>query len=244
MRLSFILVLLLILISWAFAAADHIRMGDHLMSRGDYLEALEEYRQAESENPDDPQVLWRLGSALTRVALNGPGCFRHQRLEEATNYINNALTADRNILEAHLEYARALGYLALFMPDWDDFRVARRVREELDMVLNEEPDNADAHILMGLWHLWVSPMPLLKRKPQSLGSADLDSATYYMRRAVKLDNDNLEYQFQLGMAYLVCGSGAAGRQILEDLAAMEKVPIRYANIPERAQEALDGFEDE
>ena len=117
MRFSFIIFLLLIVFSYTFAAVDHLRMGDHLMSRGDYQEALDEYRQAESQNPDDPEVLWRLGAAQTRVALNGPGCFRHQRLEEAANYINNALAGDKDVLAAHLEYARALGYLALFMPN-------------------------------------------------------------------------------------------------------------------------------
>jgi len=217
-------------------------MGDHLMRRGDYSEALREYRAAESKNPNDPEILWRVGAALTGVALYQVGSARHDSLELATNYLNRAIVANSSIIEAHLEYARALGHLALFKPDWDDVRVARRVHEELCLVLREEPENPDANYLMGMWHRWVSPKPLLERKPNGLGEASTDSSLYYFRRATKFDDDNLEYRFELGLAYIRTGNAPAGKEILNRLIDIEDIPTRYADIPERAEEILGNLE--
>ncbi len=237
------LALLLITITMMFANAGPLRMGDHLMKRGDYQEALTEYRKAEEQNPDDAEVLWRVGAALTHIAQRIQGGARHDSLEIATNYLNRAIVIDSNILMAHLEYARALGTLALFKPDWDDVRVARRVHEELNLVLEEESDNPEALYLMGLWHRWVCPKPMLMRKPNELGSACMDSAAYYLRRADKEDKDNLEYDLELARIYLAIGSEAAAKEVLREIIDFKNPPDKYIDTVEQAELILYEIEN-
>ncbi|MGC9315883.1 MAG: tetratricopeptide repeat protein [bacterium] len=233
-----IVVLLLLSASLLFAKAGPLRMGDHLMSRGEYSSALAEYRKAEAENPDDPEVLWRIGSAMTRLAYGIQGGARHDSLEVATNYLNRAIVGNSGILQAHLEYARALGNLALFKPDWDDNRVARRVREELSLVLDEEPDNPDALYLMALWHKWVCPKPMLERKPTGLGPACIDSAAFYLRRAEKQEKENLEFKLELARVYIAMDNEAAAKEILRDVISAKDVPNMYSDLPKQAEMML------
>ena len=238
---------LILLVSTAaglLAGTGGLRMGDHLMKRGDYIEALEEYRKVLDREPENPEALWRTGWALTMNALDESGNTRHEHLEEATNKINRAVVASPDNPDVHLAYARALGHLALFKPDWDDYRVARRVREELLIVLEEEPENPEAIFLTGMWHRWVSPAPLLKRKPKGVGAADIDSALIYFRRAASLDEDNLYYRYHLAKAYETTGAEPQAREIYRELAAMEEVPRKYAGIPAEAESELQTLEAE
>jgi tetratricopeptide (TPR) repeat protein len=218
-------------------------MGDHLMSRGEYSKALAEYRKAEAENPNDPEVLWRIGSAMTRLALTIQGSSRHDSLEIATNYLNRAIVQNSGILMAHLEYARALGNLALFKPDWDDNRVARRVREELVLVLNKEPSNSEALYLMGIWHKWVCPKPLLERKPSGLGAACIDSSAYYLRQAEKQDKENLEFQLELARVYIAMNNTGAAKEVLRGIIAVKNPPSIYEPTIENAKTILFGIEN-
>lgn len=238
-----IIVILIISVSIILAVAGPLRMGDHLMERGEYYEALEEYRRAENEDPDNPEVLWRVGAALTRVAQDIQGNSRHDSLEIATNYLNRAIVEDSEILKAHLEYARALGHLALFKPDWDDVRVARRVREELMLVMEEEPNNPEALYLMGLWHRWVCPKPMLMRRPNDLGAACMDSAAYYLRQAGKEDKDNLEFDLELAKIYLAMDTEGAAKEVLQKIIDTKNVPEKSAQIVERAKLMLYQIEN-
>jgi len=234
-----------ILLITAFLAAEAgpLRMGDHLMDRGEYLEALAEYRDAESNDPNNPEIMWRIGAALTRLSSQMKGSARHDSLEVATNYLIKAIAADQSIVEAHIEYARALGTLALFKPDWDDVRVARRVREELLLVLDEQSDNPDALYLMGLWHKWVCPKPLLMRKPNDLGAACIDSSAYYLRRAVKKNKENLEFQLELGLLYLSMEQEGAAKEVLIDITKTKDVPNKYLEMVEQAKLLIYNLEN-
>jgi len=219
-------------------------MGDHLMRRGDYADAYKEFSKALSADPENPNILWRAGSALTHMALREIGNIRHEHLEQATNYINRSIVLDSDILEAHLEYARALGYLALFKPDWDDFRVARRVREELGIVLRNEPKNPDAHFLMGTWHRWVGPVPMITRKPHDLGSANVDSSLYYFRQAVSLDKDNLLYKLELGRTYAFLDADDKARATFNEITDAKNVRTQFQHIVEQARTELARLDGE
>ena len=234
---------LISIIAFSILAEDNpFRMGDHLLKRGDYAEALAEYQKFFNANQNDPQAMWRVGAALTRIALTELGNGRQNKLEEATNLLNRTIVADSKIVGAHLEYARALGYIGLFKPDWDDARLARRVREELLIVLKEEMDNADAYFLMGLWHRWVGPKPLLDRMPNGLGAASLDSAVVCLRKASKLDDTALDFKLELARTYIYTGNPTMAKEILKNLIATKDVPKKYAGIPAAAAEELRALE--
>ena len=239
MRIWFVIFVAISLCFAALADVNGLRMGDHLMKRGDYAEALEEYEKTLGSDPDNPEALWRAGSALTHMALAEIGNSRHENLETATNYINRAIAGDSDIIEAHLEYARALGYLALFRPDWDDFRVARRVREELIIVLEEDTDNPEANFLLGIWHRWVGPVPLLKRKPNELGEACVDSALYYFRKASKIDDTNLLYKMEMARTYYYLDSGDKARYLLNEIIDTKDVLPKDTIIVEQAKNELE-----
>ncbi len=239
MRIRFVLIGFLSICAVLFAKVGGFRMGDHLMQRGDYAEALTEYQKALDNDPENPEALWRVGSALTQMALGETGETRHDHLETATNYINRAIVGDPNITEAHLEYARALGYLALFRPDWDDSRIARRVREELIIVLDEDEANPDANFLLGMWHRWVGPVPLLKRKPNELGAASIDSSLYYFRKAAKIDDENVLYKLELAKTYTYLDAKDKARPILQEIIRMKDVRPKDAEMVEQAKRELE-----
>ena len=235
--------LLTLIFSSIFAESNSLRMGDHLMKRGDFMEAHKEYSKALEADRENPNILWRVGSALTQMAQSETSNLRHDYLEQATNYINRAIVENSEIIEAHLEYARALGYLALFKPDWDDFRVARRVREELAIVLEKEPDNSEANFLLGTWHRWVGPVPPLKRNPNDLWSACVDSSLYYFRKASKLDPDNLLYKLEISRTYVYIDSEDKARAGFNEIIHIKDINQKYLNIVDQAKRELEKLDN-
>ncbi|MCD6531007.1 tetratricopeptide repeat protein, partial [bacterium] len=66
-----------VIIVWAIAGLifaesvdELLKIGDHFLKRGEYEDALKNYRRAESMDPDNPQVLWRIGAAYNLKAQN------------------------------------------------------------------------------------------------------------------------------------------------------------------------------
>ena len=208
MRKVFIMFAIFLYSHVLFADEDAKKLlyiGDHFFACGEYRDAMEYYAKAETGSPEDPEVLWRIGAALNRIAMTLINKARNDTFRVANDYLTKALRMKKDIPEIHMELAWNLAHMGLLRNDWSDFALARRIKEELDYTLSFDSTIADAHFLLGLWHRQVSTVSILKRKPSGLGDAALPLALRELKKSVDIEPENALYRFELANQYLLTG---------------------------------------
>lgn len=108
----------------------HCNLGQLMVTRKQYREAVADLQQALREDPESATAHSGLGAAY----------LAESRIDDALRELKEALRLDPDHVNARLNLARALGVKG-------DLNGASR---ELDMVLRQRPDNPDAHVGLGL----------------------------------------------------------------------------------------------
>lgn len=111
----------------------HCNLGQLLVTRKQYGEAIADLKQALRTDPESATARSGLGAAYL-----GEG-----RVDDAIRQLKEALRLDPEHVSARLNLARALG-------DKGDLNAAGR---ELEAVLKQSPDNLEAHVGLGLVYL-------------------------------------------------------------------------------------------
>ena len=196
---------------------DFLDSGDRKSQLNKYELALEDYSEALRLEPENAQVMWRMGYIHNRLALNSKGEVQHNHFTKASEYLSSCLAINPNIAQAHTELARLLIHMELMSDVWSSYTLARRVKEELDYALKLEPKLADTYYLMGLWNQRVSVKPILWRRPLGLAEASNEKGIEYYEKAVELEKDNILYLYRLAQLQIQEGDKKSGMKNLEKL---------------------------
>jgi len=229
--------------SFADSVDELLKIGDHFLNRGEWQEALQRYHRAYAIDSENPYVLYRLGAGYNRLALNFSGKIKNDTLRLANSYITSALRNERNIAEAHCELAYNLTLMSLLHENWEDFAIARRIKEEIDWTLKLDPDIALIHFIYGIWHKVVSEVSILKRKPHGLGDASKEEIIPEFKKAVQLDPEKAQYWLQLGLQYLETGDTTSALKFLQRAMNSKPLPINKPYI-ESAEQMIRNLTDE
>ncbi len=218
-----------------------LRTADQMIRVGDYEKAEDQLRVALRNNPENGEILWRLGKALNRKAMRLSGMKRHDTFEEASQILAKAIKYDRKSPEPHVEMARTLGYMGLFKPDWDNYNLAGRISEELDYAIKQDAEYADAYFVYGLWNRFVCKRSLLVRMPYDLGEACDELALENLQKAVEYDDENAEYMLELGKQYLYMERFDEARDIFKKTTEFKSnlFTKRYIKQAEEQLETMD-----
>ena len=108
----------------------HCNLGQLLVTRKQYGEAIADLKQALRKDPE---------SATARSGI-GAAYLAEGRFDDAIQQLNEAIRLDPDHVNARLNLARALG-------DKGDLNGAA---QELEAVLKQRPDNVEAHVGLGL----------------------------------------------------------------------------------------------
>jgi len=237
-----------VIIVWAIAGLifaesvdELLKIGDHFLKRGEYEDALKNYRRAESIDPDNPQVLWRIGAAYNLKAQNFIEKTRLDTLKAGNTYLSKAIKLDKEIPQAHSQLAYNLALMILFtenVEDIKDFAIISRIKEEVDYALKLDSKDALAHYVLGLWHQQVGKISILKRKPHGLGDADTSKALEEFKKATKYDENCAEYWYMLGREYIAKGDTSSALKCLKRATETPTTP-RNKQFIENAQELID-----
>ena len=232
---------LTIIIASASDINYYIRAGDHFMKRGEYDDALKNYRIAEKLSPNNPDVMWRIGAALNRIAESiNSGII--DTLRKANDYLTKAISTDKKILMAHTELARNLLLIIAKAGKTNDMAMWSRAKEELNFAQSMDSNNAENLLVMGLWNRYVSKISLLKRMPYDLGDASQDNALKYIIAANKLDPKNPEYKYELIKQYIIAEKVHKAQKVLEELKSLPPSPKKNFYL-KKAQELIDSLKN-
>lgn len=206
----------------ALAAAAHPQDLDAaraLYDRGVMLKAAELARGFDSADGH------ALASQATLVAaIYQRSGHDHALLRQAADDARAALTLDPDHVQAHLQLALALGYLAEDDPISAHLNgTAREGKALLDRALALAPDDAWAHGMLGVWHLRVvrHAGPMLA---ESLYGASLEQGRAQCEEAASLAPDMLAVRFGCAIALLEADPKRSTQEAVEILDTVVRLP--------------------
>lgn len=210
------------------------------------LEALEVFERILVDDPDHYEALWR--SARETVSLGMLATsegVRQQRYEEAEAFARRAVAVDSELNEGRVWLSIALGRRALHEGMRKRVSLAREIRGEALVILERDPENAEAHHVLGQWNAEVMRIGGFSRfiARRVLGGDELDEASWeaaeeHLQEAVRLAPESLIHHLELGRVYLATDrpdeARAEFREVLERPAVEPTDPLHK----QKAQDLL------
>ena len=213
-------------LTYSFVLAQDLETGDRLLDEGDYAGAAAVY-QGVYDAEGDGVALYKLANAHVYAARTAEGDQVVALYDAAVTAAREAVELVPDDLEAHMALVRAWGRLAQYRGVLESLNLATLMKEELDLMLERDPEHDGALHALALWHLNV-PWIFGGRSDQTRGLFDQAIA----------EQPTVLHHLGYGEALITLGDPAAARAQFE--AALE-LPARTAADrfeQERAQELL------
>lgn len=215
----------------AQSAMDHMRRGDSLHAALEPAQALEQYRAAFFQNPDNYEAMWRFARSQIDVAKQvldeGQTSLRDSLYNVARLYADAAVKANAEGAEGHFQLAQALGRLSRTRGGKERVRFAREIYDEGARALELDPSHDGAHHVLGAWHAEILRLSGITRFfARTLLGADFmsrarwDSAAVHLERAVELEPNHIFHRLELAEIYVDMDRMADARAQLRRIAEL------------------------
>lgn len=229
------LLVLLVMMTAAQVFAQDIETGDALFDEGDYAGAVTAYQQAFDANSRDEGgdgvALYKLADAKVYEAGQMEGDAAKALYSEAVDAAKEAVELVPDDLEAHMALVRAWGRLAQFQGVLESLNLATLMKQEMDLILERDPNHDGALHALALWHLNV---------PWIFGGRQ-EKVRELFEQAIAVQPTVLHY-LEYGESLITLGDPAAARVQLEQAVALPAPTAADRDEQTRAQALLDsGF---
>lgn len=196
------------LFATAFGAAQTIEAGDALFDQGDYAGAAGVYQRIFDET-DDGVALYKLANAKVYAAGQTEGDTTEALYDAAVTAAKEAVELVPDDLEAHMALVRAWGRLAQYRGVLESLNIATLMKEEIDLILERDPNHDGALHALALWHLNV---------PWVFGGRS-DKTRGLFEQAIAV-NPTVLHHLEYGESLLTLGDPAAAKAQLEAALAL------------------------
>lgn len=170
----------------------------------DNRRALELLKKAETLEPKNYQILWRISRAWIDIAEHLPAQTDAQKDEQlkqyqiALDYANRTIAANPNGMMGYLRRAIANGRIALFKGVFSAVGLVKDVKADCEKALRIGGEStqqiAVAHYVLARTHAKVCEKPYLVRLPLGLGWGDREVADDHFGRAISLNPDFIMFR--------------------------------------------------
>ncbi len=219
--------LLLVFCFLSLGAAQDLGDGDTLFDTGDYAGAAGIYQRV-FDATGDGVALYKLANAKVYAAGQTEGDTAEALYEAAVTAAKEAVELVPDDLEAHMALVRAWGRLAQYRGVLESLNIATLMKEEIDFILERNPEHDGALHALALWHLNV---------PWVFGGRS-DKTRGLFEQALAVRPTVLHY-LEYGEALLTLGDPAAARQQLEAALKMPAETAADRNEQARARALLE-----
>jgi tetratricopeptide (TPR) repeat protein len=226
----FIIFVFAISLRAATTASEAIAEADRLFGYGaepaNERRALELLDSAVKESPADYSLLWR---AARSYYYTGDGVAAKERVkyfERGIEIANRAIAQNANGVEGHFWLAANQGGICREKGGLTAFKMVKKVRAELEIVLrlNDAYEEASVYTALGQ----------IDRQVPGLFGGDIKRSIARLEQGLKIAPGNLELKQALAESYVEANRKADARRQLEDLLQLP-LPAARANENLRAQ---------
>jgi len=188
----------------------YVIRGDNLFWAMEYDKALEVYKEALSVDSTDYELLWRVSRCLCNIGDVVPKEKREKIYEDALIYAEKAVEANPQGDWGWTWLAASYGNLALFRGGKDKVRLAMKIKDAVLKALKLNPDNHLANYIWGSYNFEATTLNWALRKFAKMlfgevPEGTLEDAEKYIKKAVSLKPDRIQYRLELAKLYKKMG---------------------------------------
>ncbi len=199
--------------AYTFTAEEYVENGDKLYSNFNNAEALNEYKKAYELDQNNFKILKRL--ALT--ANDNGEDLRDSDMEAAKEYFKESVkyaefTKDKFPEEADTHFLLAISYgnLARYSKGKEKVRLARKVEQNLQKMIELKPGFSPSYIALGIYYRQVSKLSWLQKKFANsflggLPDGSIEDSRDSLLKALELDQDFIITHYEIGKTYAELG---------------------------------------
>jgi tetratricopeptide (TPR) repeat protein len=188
--------------------------------------ALQLLESALAEAPADYSLLWRAARSQFYTGDGVPPKDRVKYYERGIEVANRAIAQNPNGVEGHFWLAANQGGICREKGGLTAFRLVKKVRAELEIVLRLNDTYEDASVYTALGQI--------DRQLPGLFGGDIKRSIARLEQGLKIAPGNLELKHALAESYMEANRKADARRQLEELLQLP-VPSTRANENVRAQ---------
>jgi tetratricopeptide (TPR) repeat protein len=200
--------------------SDELAAGDSAYVARDAPTALQHYQAAVAADSANYTALWKGSrSAIDLAEFEKTDSTRDAYLALGVALARHATTVNPGGTEGHFVLARALGREALTKGAKTRVRYAKEVRNEALESLKDDPKNAGAMHVLGVWNAEIMRLSGFERffAKSFLGGGIFSQASWqnaidYMQQAVANDSIRIIHHLDLAKIYQDTGDKAKARQ--------------------------------
>jgi tetratricopeptide (TPR) repeat protein len=198
------------LLSQLSRAATDIRAelhkADQLEDSDRLSEALSVLKAAEQNDPENPQILYRISNLNAEsVELGSTEKEKKAYAQTALNYAKRAVERGPDLSEAHLSLAIASGKITDFVDNRTKMEYSRIIQREAEKAVQLDPKNDLAFLVLAKWNFEMSDLnPILRGIAQMLygqvPASSQEKAVEYFKKAISLAPDRITHHFEYAQA--------------------------------------------
>ncbi len=193
-----------------------IKLGDQFYySReipGNARKALKFYHQALKLKADQEEVYWRLSRAMYGVSRAEPDpALKSELIKKGIEYAEKAVALYPQSIDAHLVLGMSYGHYVLHVGLLRAWYYIFPVKEEMEIVLQLDPHNPYAYLILGTWYFKV---------PWLLGGDKLKGIEYFYL-ATQYQPDYTTHYLYLSRHLLEMGRKEEASRVLQQMFAIE-----------------------
>jgi len=205
--------LVLLIPAFLFAESSvekYIVKGDSLFWALEYDKALEVYREGLSIDSTNYELLWRVSRCLCNIGDVAAKEEREKIYEEALTYAKKAVDVNPQGDWGWTWLAASYGDLALFRGGKGKVKLAMKIKDAVLKALKLNPDNHLANYIWGSYNFEAATLNWALRKFAKMlfgevPEGTLEDAEKYMKKAVSLKPDRIQYRLELAKLYKKMG---------------------------------------
>lgn len=213
---------------------------------GREAEAIGIYESILNEDPENYEALWN-----TALLYANAG-HRLDEGEEKEEKYRKSMEIAEKVVElypekghSHYAYAVAKGRMTEIMGTRERINASHEIEESIAKAADRIPDYAPIWHLYGVWHSDVANVSGAEKAAarfisKGIPDASNEKAEEYLKKAVRLDEQNILFRLDLARHYLEIGQDENAEEVLSELVEMEP---RMKDDLERLKKARDMLDE-
>jgi len=200
--------------------------GDALDARNNNREALSFYLEADRQDPDNADILWRIAKQYSQLMSEALRAEAKKELGgKALAAVERAKALAPKDAQVRLTAAIVYGRIALMESNRRKAELARLIKEEAEAAVRLDPREDYAWHVLGRWNYELANTnPFLKSMGEAIygkfPAASNEKAAECFQKAVSLDPQQVLHHVELGRAYLALGERDKARVELQKALAL------------------------